>query len=250
MMPNMMKPLLLACLICLTLSACAKKKEVQNSAELAYSKAMKSLEKQNYIEAAEAFAKIDDEYPFSKWALKAQSMAVYAYYKEEEYDKLSQIVDDFVRLNPTDETVPYMLYMKGRSYYDQIPDINRAQDQTQQASYTFRELNARFPQSKYKADINKKLSFVDEHLAGAKMSIGRYNIKIKDYVGAINNFNEVTSRYRLSTQTSEAYFRLVEIYYKLGITSEAVGAFQHLKYYYPKSIWVKLATNIDPKLFR
>ena len=224
--------------------------EEKNSAELAYAKAAKLLENKSYNEAAEAFAKIDDEYPFSKWANKAQTMAVYAYYKEENYAKLSQIIDDFLRLNPASEYVPYMLYIKGLSYYNQIPAISRAQDDTQLASFTFRELIARFPASEYAKDASTKLDFIDEHIAGAKMSVGRYQISSRNYVGAISHFNEVIKRYRYTKQVPEAYFRLVEIYYKIGMRKESLKAYNTLKTSYPQSNWVNLAQKIDHDLFQ
>lgn len=244
-----MKKLLPLFIIIPLLFSCAKEKEIKN-AENSYLKAKKDLDHKNYIEAAENFLKIEDDYPFSRWAIKGQVMAVYAYYKEEQYDDLIQVVDDFVRLNPANKNVPYLLYMKGLSYYDQIPDINRAQDYTQQASYTFRELAARYPRSKHAIDAKKKLPFIDEHLAGAKMAIGRYQIKKENYIGAINNFNEVINRYRRTRQRPEAYFRLVEIYYKIGINYEARGAYRRLKSSYPKSTWTKMAHNINPRFFK
>lgn len=249
-MKNIIKLLIIITSIFVLSSCSKKKKEEITSAEMAYTKAMEMLKKKNYNEAAEAFGKIDDEYPFSKWATKAQTMSVYAYYKEEEYAKLIGVVDDFVRLNPANENVPYMTYMKGLSFYNQIPQIDRAQDDTQQASYSFRELIARFPQTQYAEDAQNKLKFIDEHLAGAKMSIGRYQMNNKNFVGAVENFTEVINRYRLSSQTPEAYFRLVEIYYKMGIKTESVKIFQQLKSIYPQNIWVEMANKIDPETFQ
>lgn len=236
-------------LLTTTLFCCAKKKDEKSNAEVAYTKAMASLKDKNYSAAAEAFSKIDDDFPFSKWAVKAQTMAVYAYYKDEDYPKLVSTVDDFIRLNPANEAVPYMMYMKGLSFYKQIPEINRAQDNTHEASITFRELVARFPADSHSEDARKKLTYVDEHLAGAKMSVGRYQIKNKNYIGAINNFTEVTERYRATDQVPEAFFRLTEIYYKLGLQKESVAAFHQLKYFFPQNNWTQLAEKIDPVLF-
>ena len=235
-------PLLVLFLISPIIS-CSKKEEKSN-AESSYTKAMKSLKNKSYTEAAEAFAKIEDEFPFSKWAIKGQTMATYAYYKAEDRTKLLQITDDFLRLNPASEYVPYMMYMKGLSYYDIIPEIDRAQDNTQQASFIFRELIARFPNSEYAIDAKEKLGYVDEHLAAAKMSVGRYQIKSRNYVGAIVSFREIISRYRQTNQVAEAYFRLAEIYYKIGLKAEGKKAYHNLKSRYPQSEWTKLAEKI------
>lgn len=233
-----------------SLFSCSKKKDEKDNAEIAYTKAMKLLKDKSYTSAAEAFVKIDDDFPFSKWATKAQTMAVYAYYKDEEHAKLVQTVDDFIRLNPNNDAVPYMMYMKGLSFYNLIPEIDRAQDNTHEASATFRELIARFPESEHATDAAKKLAYVDEHLAGAKMSIGRYQIQNMNYVGAINHFIEVTERYRFTNQVPEAYFRLTEIYYKIGLHKESLAAFHQLQSLFPQNSWTELAIKIDPILFQ
>ena len=229
----------------LIFSCSGKDKDEKTSAEIAYTKAAKLLKEKSYNEAADAFEKIDAEFPFSKWAAKGQTMAVYARYKEEDYAKLLQVADDFLRLNPSSEYVTYMLYMKGLSYYNQIPSIERAQDSTQQASYIFRELIARYPGSDYSQDASERVKFVDEHLAGAKMSIGRYQIRTQNYVGAIDNFREVIARYRQTNQVPEAYFRLTEIYYKIGLKEEGRKSSNQLKSKYPKNDWTVLVTKID-----
>ena len=54
-------------ILALTLTfSCAKKAEEKNSAELAYTKAAKFLKDKSYSEAADAFEKIDSDFPFSR----------------------------------------------------------------------------------------------------------------------------------------------------------------------------------------
>jgi len=237
------KSLLLICF--LIVLSCSSKKDEKNNAELAYTKAMATLKDKSYSQAADEFEKIDSDFPFSKWATKGQIMAVYARYKDEDYAKLIQNSEDFLRLNPSSEYTPYVLYMKGLSYYNQIPSIERAQDTTQQASYSFRELIARFPTTDYSYDAREKLELVDEHIAGAKMSIGRYQSNNGNYVGAINNFSEVVKRYRQTNQVPEAYFRLGEIYSKIGLSKEGNNALSNLKQKFPDSEWAKLSDKIS-----
>ncbi|MBU6141232.1 MAG: outer membrane protein assembly factor BamD [Proteobacteria bacterium] len=226
------------------LFSCSKDGEKKTNAEISYIEAVKLLKQKDYSEAATEFEKIDEDFPFSKWAIKAQTMAVYAHYKNEDYPKIIANVDDFLRLNPASEYVPYMLYMKGLTYYNQIPDIARAQDNTQQASFIFRELMARFPETTYANDAKEKIFFIDEHLAGARMAVGRYQIATRNYVGAIISFNEVISRYRYTKQVPESYFRLVEIYYKLGLRNEGKKIKQQLQKKFPDNDWSSLAENL------
>lgn len=238
------------CIIFLSISfSCShkKKEEEKSTPQKAYRDAMKMIDKKNYTSAAQAFEKITDEFPFSKWAVKGQTIRVYALYKESDYEKLIQACDDFLRSNPASEYAPYVMYMKALAYYETIPDIQRAQDQTKQASVTFRELIARFRSSDYATEALEKLSFIDEHLAGHEMSIGRYKINNKNYVGAVGNFSEVVKRYRATYQVPEALFRLTEIYYKIGLKDESTKIIGELKTKFPENFWTKLALQIDEK---
>lgn len=238
-----MKPiikLLVLIIFAIAISSC-KTKEKEQSAELYYTEAFKKLKGKDYRMAAEKFEKIDDDFPFSKWAVKGQIMAIYSYYKAKEYEEVIRLSDDFTRLNSTHENFDYVLYMKGLVYYDQIPTILRAQDFSRQASSTFRELIARFPSSQYSTDAKERLHFVDEHLAGAFMANGRYKIRMKNYVGAIDDFQTVVNRYRFTDQVPEGYYRLAEIYYKIGLIAEAKKAKEILVESYPNSYFTQSA---------
>ena len=119
------------------------------------------MQKKDYTLSATAFEKIDDEFPYTKWAIKAQTMAVYANYRLQQYEKIIQLTNDFISLNPSSEYVPYMLYMKGLSYYNKIPSIDRSQDYTQEASFAFRELIARFRNSQFVEDAKERIIFIE-----------------------------------------------------------------------------------------
>lgn len=227
--------------------SCASKKE-EDSAEYSYIKAMELIKQKRYAEAAEAFEKIDDDFPLSKWAIKGQTISAYAFYKEEKYDDVIRVVDNFIRLNPNNDYVAYMQYLKSLSYYYRIPDIKRGQDHTKMASISFRELVAKFPYSIYSEDSRAKLVIVDEHLAGAKMSVGRYQMNNRIYIGAIKNFNEVIDSYSQTEQVPEAYFRLAEIYYKIGIKSESRKALIKLKNYSSNEWWYNHGRKLATKL--
>ena len=224
-----------------------KTKEEKNTAEHLYVKAFEMLQDKDYTSASEAFEKIDDEFPFTKWSIKGQIMAIYANYRLNEFEKTLQLADDFVKLHPTSEYVPYALYMKGLSYYNKIPSIDRAQDYTREASLAFRELIAKFADSEFSADAKEKIIFIDEHLAGAKMSIARYQMSSQNYIGAIKNLNEVINRYHGTNQIFEAYYRLTEIYFHIGMKDEIIDVINILKELDPTNYWTIESLKFGPK---
>lgn len=226
------------------ISGCATKEE-KTSAEILYLSAYKLLKNKDYLESAKEFEKIDDEFPFSKWALKGQVMAGYAYFKEKEFDKVINITEDFVRLNPVSKYVPYMLYLRGLCYYLQIPAIDRSQDNSKSVSAIFRELVVKYPNDPHALDAKEKLEFVDEHIAGAILEQARQQIKQKNFVGAINNLQLVINRYRYTKQLAESYFRLAEIYWFLGDKVEFKKIFLIIQRDHQNSYWFEKLKSIN-----
>lgn len=237
-----LKPIIVTLLIFL-LGSCAKNKQ-KNSVEYQYIKAFKNLESKYYVDAAEGFEKLIEDYPFSKWSIKGQVMAIYAYYKDENYIKMVSNIDNFVSMNPASEYNDYLIYMKGLSYFNQIPTIHRSQDISQKSYDIFLELINRYPQSIYSNDAKSKLSFINEHIVGGIMEKARFQAKENNYIGSINKFLYIIENYPQSNQVAEAYFRLVEIYLKLGVDYKADIFLEKLDKEHSGNFWNKIAKKL------
>lgn len=241
MMNNILR--FLALFFFLVLTSCASKK-AEKTVETEYIKAFKKLENKYYIDAAEDFEKLIEDYPFSSWSLKGQVMAIYAYYKEENYVKMVSNIDNFISLNPTSNYNDYLLYMKGLAYYNQIPSIHRSQDISKKSYSVYMELINRYPKSKYSFDAQSRLDFIIEHIAGGIMDKARFQAQQKNYIGSINNFLSVIENYPNSKQIPEAYFRLAEIYTKLGIKSKANIFLQKLQSEHSGTFWNRIGQKL------
>ncbi len=223
-------------------------KDKEPTAVSAYKDAYEILQDKDYEEAAERFEKVSDDFAFSSIASKAQMMAVYAYYKAEQYEEVQRAADDFVTVFPSDKNTDYVLYIKGLSYYDVIPQVDRSQEAARSASMIFREVAARFPESKYYLDCKKKIFEIDQLIAASHMSKGRYYMNNEKYVAAMNNFQEVTKRYRHTNQICEAYFRLMEVSYAVGINDWLFKYARDLKKDCKGNIWFNKGQKIIQEL--
>ncbi len=229
-----------------TTSCASKKKEVKNAAT-EYKKAMEILKNKSYNEAATKFEELSDEYPLSEWSIKGQAIAAYSYFAEENYEEVIRVATEFKSLYPASNYVSYLQYMKALSHFKLMPDIRRGQDDTRLASYDLRELIARFPRSKYIKDAKEKLIIINENLAASMMSTGRYQIKTENYVGAIMKFSKVTYQYPKTKQAAEAYARLYEIYYKLGMIDLANKTKKEMLIYHKNGQWPDYIKKISSK---
>jgi len=233
----------------LFVSACASHDDADDdkTAEELYNEAYNYLEKTSYKKAAETFDKVETEHPYSKWATKSKLMSAYSYYKDEKYDDAIASLDRFIRLHPGNKDIAYAYYMRGICYYDQISSSQKEQESSKEAYETFEQLLTMFPDSEYAEDVKPKLTLIQNHLAGHEMNVGRYYLKNKEYISALNRFSTVTENYQKTNQLEEALYREVEVYTILGLKTEASRKEEILKNNYPDSKWTKLATRLTEK---
>ncbi len=63
----------------------------------------------DYEKAAETFQQIKDRFPYSRYALLADLRVGDAYLKSKRYEEALLAYDDFIRLHPKNEAVPYAI---------------------------------------------------------------------------------------------------------------------------------------------
>lgn len=202
-----------------------------------YNQAADALDAEEYRKATGLFEEVERQYPYSKWATKAQLMAAYAAYQDDSYDEAILAIDRFVELHPGNEDIDYAYYLKALAYYEQISNVARDQEMTEQALKSFDTLITRFPESEYTRDSKLKRDLALDHLAGKEMEIGRYYLNRNQINAAINRFRTVVKDYQTTTHTPEALHRLVESYLTLGLRDEATRVAAVLGYNYPGSKW-------------
>lgn len=225
--------------LALIAAACAAEEAayVERPVEQLYNEAMDSLLDGNYGTAALSFDEVERQHPYSIWATRAQLMTSFAYYQANRYDDAILAAERFVQLHPGFDTVDYAYYLIAISYYEQIVDVGRDQRVTELALKSLEDVVLRFPESDYARDARLKIDLARDHLAGKEMSIGRYYLRQRQYLAAINRFRAVIETYQTTTHVPEALHRLTESYLALGVTTEAQTAAAVLGYNFPGSEW-------------
>ncbi len=233
-------------LITLSLTACTggadKNKDEEDAlkdrsvADL-YNRASNMLDAEEYKDAARAFMFVDTQYPYSEWAMRAQLMAAYSYYKDLAYPDAIAGLDRYIQLFPGSDDIAYAYYLRSLSYYEQIVDVRRDQGTTIDAMEAFDAVIERFPNTPYARDASFKKDLTLDHLAGKEMAVGRYYQKQRIYSAALKRYLNVIKEYQTTTQTPEALFRMVESYHALGLDAESARGAAILGYNFPGSEW-------------
>ncbi|WP_240229883.1 outer membrane protein assembly factor BamD [Devosia lacusdianchii] len=209
-----------------------------------YQKALDDMDRQYFQTAIKSLEQLDRQHPRDPLVEKSKLMQVFANYRGGELDQAILAADRFLALYPTAKDVPYVLYLKGNSYFAQIKDITRDQQLSRDAIDTYNLLISNYPQSEYAEDAREKLLVAFDQLAGKEMSVGRYYLGNGQYTAAINRFRTVVETWQTSTHIEEALYRLTEAYLSLGLTTEAMTAAAVLGHNYPSSSWYKQAFEL------
>jgi outer membrane protein assembly factor BamD len=206
-------------------------------AEVLYNRGVDALAARRYGSAATQFDLVEQNYPYSSWAVNAQLMQGYAEYLQSKYTPAIATLDRFIQLHPAHRDISYAYYLRSLAFYEQIADVERDQRATQEAMGALQEVVNRFPDSSYGRDAKLKIDLARDHLAGKEMEIGRYYLNQKLYTAAINRFQRVVEDYQTTNHVAEALHRLTEIYLLLGLTDQAKKTAAVLGHNYPGSEW-------------
>ena len=202
-----------------------------------YNNGVDALNSKRYKTAVEQFDAVEQNYPYSSWAVSAQLMHGYTEYLQNHYTEAVGALDRYIQLHPTSANVSYAYYLRALSFYEQIADIQRDQKGTEQAMSALQDVVNRFPESAYARDSRLKIDLCRDHLAGKEMEIGRFYERQKLYTAAIGRFQRVVDDYQTTNHIPEALHRLTEIYLLLGLTVEASRTAAVLGHNYPGSPW-------------
>ena len=246
-------------LIVLLCFSCSKKdiekstiQEVNLEAQMieAYKEGLKELEAGDVIYAAKKFNEAEILFPQSEYAPKSALMAAYSYYTQNYYgDAMAELIR-FIRVYPNHKDVVYAEYLLGLCYYEQIVDEKKDLQSILNAKKTFNSLISKYPDSEFATDAMFKIDLIDEILASKEMYIARYYVDRKKWISAINRFRVVVDDYDTTIYAEEAIHRLVEIYYIIGIESEAKKYANLLGYNYQSSEWYEKSFIIFNKKYK
>ena len=246
-------------LIVLLCFSCSKKdiekstiQEVNLEAQMieAYKEGLKELEAGDVIYAAKKFNEAEILFPQSEYAPKSALMAAYSYYTQNYYgDAMAELIR-FIRVYPNHKDVVYAEYLLGLCYYEQIVDEKKDLQSILNAKKTFNNLIYKYPDSEFARDAMFKINLIDEILAAKEMYVGRYYVDRKKWISAINRFRVVVDDYDTTIYAEEAIHRLVEIYYIIGIETEAKKYANLLGYNYQSSEWYEKSFIIFNKKYK
>ncbi|MBW4089832.1 MAG: outer membrane protein assembly factor BamD [Proteobacteria bacterium] len=205
--------------------------------DVLYNHGIDALNAQRYQTAGDQFTSVEENYPYSEWATKAQLMLGYSQYLQQNYTGALDTIDRYIELHPASRDIAYAYYLRALCYYEQIEDVERDQDNTLKAIAALRQVVDRFPGTAYARDARLKIDLARDHLAGHELAIGLFYEHQHLYEAAIGRYQRVVEDFQTTNHVAEALHRLVEVYLRLGMRAQALRSAAVLGYNYPGSSW-------------
>lgn len=198
-----------------------------------------------YDKAVPLFEKLEGRAAGTALAQQAQIEKAYAQYKGGDQAQAIATLDRFIKLHPSSPALDYALYLKGLvnfndnlglfGFLSQQDLSERDQKSAKESFESFKELLARFPDSRYTPDARLRMSYIVNSLAQSEVHVARYYYSRGAYVAAISRAQTAISDYRDVPALEEATYLLFKSYDALGMTQLRDDAKRVLERTYPQS---------------
>jgi outer membrane protein assembly factor BamD len=210
-----------------------------------YAEARDEVAAGSYDKAIPLFEKLEGRAAGTPLAQQAQLEKAYAHFKSGEQAQAIAALDRFMKLHPASPALDYALYLKGLvNFNDELgffsflarQDLSERDQKAAKESFeAFKELVARFPDSRYAPDAKARMTYIVNSLAQYEVHVARYYFQRGAYVAAISRAQNALADYQDVPALEEALFILVRSYDALGLEQLRDDAKRVLATNYPSS---------------
>ena len=221
-----------------------KDKNIINQPDNLYKLAKINFDQQNFGLAKNQFMEIKKLFPLSNEAIQSEIMIAFIYYIEMDYEYSILNYNKLINKYPSHKDLDYFYYMIAMCNYEQLQNESLDGYYNNISLKSFEQVIERFPESKYAKDSRQKIILVKSNIAAKHMDIGRFYLKNKKYIAALNRFKIVIEDYSITKFTPEALHRMVEAYYEMGMYDESYKTAALLGHNYPETKWYNYSYNL------
>jgi len=243
-------------LIIVVLSSCSKKEVLLNipaNAEQSftvYKEAVQSMNSGDYFYASKKFAEAESILPKIEFSAKASLMSSYCLYLINFYPEATANLERFITKYPADKNIAYAHYLIAIILYESILDEKKNIEPLILSKEKIKFFLINFPDTEYALDLKFKKDLINNQLAAKEMYVAKYYISSQKWIPAINRLKIVIKDYDETVFVEEALHRLVEVYYRVGLTDEAKRAAAILGYNYNSSEWYAQSYKVLNKSYK
>ena len=184
--------------------------EMNRNAEELVSEGSSAFLDKDYETAIKAYTNLKDWYPFSKYASLAELKIADSHFYLEEYDEAIPAYEEFEKMHPKNEAVPYVIYQIGLSWFKQLGTVDRDHTPALNSLTQFNRLKDQFPQSEYTQKATEHIAKCTANLVGHELYVANFYMRTKKYAAALKRYEDIVEKYPDSKESKEALAKMPE----------------------------------------
>jgi outer membrane protein assembly factor BamD len=166
----------------------------KGAAQLA-AEGMEKMRSKDYGDALKAFQKLKEHYPYSKYAILAELKLGDAHFFKKQYSEAAIAYEEFARLHPSNEVVPYVLYQIGMCHFLSFSTIDRDPQETMLAIESFQRVMQTYPHSEYARKAKKQLFESQKRIVAHEFYVGQFYYRKGEYRSSKERFDRVVKAF-------------------------------------------------------
>ncbi|HUL30734.1 MAG TPA: lipopolysaccharide transport periplasmic protein LptA [Thermodesulfobacteriota bacterium] len=222
------------------LLGCGKGKEVrkiEGDPEVLYKQALVEFNKKDYSGALKKFEELKSSFPdsppYTHWAeLKVGD----CHFLKEDYVEAIAAYEEFKKIHPSHEEIPYVQFQIGMSYFNQMRTLDRDQTPTKKALSSFEYLVANYPPSLFTEKAKEKIGVCKKRLVDHEFYIGVFYYNQERYRAAASRFEGLLEKFPKDPDQDKTLYLLGKSYLEFDQWEKAEAAFRKIVAEYPKSL--------------
>lgn len=217
-----MRPIIyLICLVFL-MSGCAlfdSPRRMEKTADQLAADGASAFMNEKYRAAITEYTDLKDWYPFSQYAILAELKIADAHFQLKEYDQAIAAYDQFERMHPRNEAIPYVINQIGLCWFNQMDTVDRDITPAKNAMAQFKRLMEQFPDDEHAQKAPERIQACIDKIAGHELYVAKFYLKTGQYQAGLKRLEHIVEFYP-GTDQSETALNLIPDYAALAEDAE------------------------------
>jgi outer membrane protein assembly factor BamD len=207
----------------LLLSCATDRPTGKSEAEVLLKEAKELISDSRFLMATEKLNTLRSEHPYSYYATEAELLQADILFKQENFVEAAGAYILFKDFHPKNKKLEYVYFKIAESYFFQIPSsYDRDLSSAVEALKYFRELKARFPNSKYTKGGEEKVKKCQEMMEAKERYIADFYFKTEVYDAARHRYLDILKNFKTTSLRQHSILRVVETSLLIAKYSECV----------------------------
>lgn len=215
---------------------------IEGDPEILYKEGLTRFNKRDYSEALKKFEQLKSSFPDSPpFTTLAELKIGDCHFHMKEYVEAISVYEEFKKIHPTHEDIPYVQFQIAMSYFNQMVSHDRDQTFTKKALSNFEYLINNYPTGIFAEKAKPKIEICKKRLIEHEFYIGNYYYKKGKLEAAAQRFEGILKMFPGRNDEDKTLFFLGKSYIELGRYDLAREKFKRILDEYPNSVYYKEA---------